>query len=186
MLRKKLLFLTGTRADFGKLKSLIEISNKSSEFEVYIFATGMHLSSIHGNTIEEIEKCGYKNIEKYVNHTDQCSMDEILAKTILGFSEYIKNIKPNLIVIHGDRVEALAGAICGSLNNILVAHVEGGEISGTIDELIRHAVSKMSHVHFVANKIAKNRLVQMGELEETVFVVGPPDIDAMLSRICHL
>ena len=86
-----------------------------------------------------------------------------------------------MIVIHGDRVEALAGAIVGSLNNILVAHIEGGEVSGTIDELIRHSTSKMSHVHFVSNEQAKNRLIQMGELSESIFTIGSPDVDMMFS-----
>jgi UDP-N-acetylglucosamine 2-epimerase (hydrolysing) len=180
-MKRKILFLTGTRADFGKLKSLIEITTNSENFDVYIFATGMHLSTTHGYTVDEIVKCGYKNIMKFVNHTEQCSMDQILAKTILGFSSYIQKLSPDLIVLHGDRVEALAGAISGSLNNVLVAHIEGGEISGTIDELIRHAVSKMSHIHFVANEIARKRLIQMGELPENIFVIGSPDIDAMLS-----
>lgn len=179
---KKIIFLTGTRADFGKLKSLIEITKRSPGFEIFIFATGMHLSELHGYTVEEIEKCGYGNIFKFHNHNAHDSMDHILAKTIIGFSEYCTTIKPDLIVVHGDRVEALAGAIVGALNNILVAHIEGGEISGTIDELIRHAVSKMSHIHFVANEIAQKRLIQMGELEETIYVIGSPDIDAMLSE----
>src|SRR4030095_3338465 len=88
----------------------------------------------------------------------------------------------DLIVVHGDRIEALAGATVGALNNILVAHIEGGELSGTVDELIRHAVSKLSHTHFVANDEAKKRLMQMGELEESVFVIGSPDMDVMLSE----
>lgn len=178
---RKIVFLTGTRADFGKLKSLIEISLKSEQFEVYIFSTGMHLQKKYGYTVEEIEKCGYKNIFKFINHTSEASMDQTLAKTIEGFSNFIKEIDPDLIVIHGDRVEALAGAIVGSLNNILVAHVEGGEVSGTIDELIRHAVSKLSHVHFVSNQIAEKRLTQMGEIEENIYVIGSPDVDVMLS-----
>ena len=90
-------------------------------------------------------------------------------------------MKPDMIVVHGDRVEALAGASVGSLNNILTVHVEGGERSGTIDELIRHAVSKLSHVHLVANHDAKARLVQMGELDSSVFIMGSPDVDLMLS-----
>ena len=91
------------------------------------------------------------------------------------------NCEPDLIVIHGDRVEALAGAIVGSLNNILVAHVEGGELSGTIDELLRHATSKMSHIHFVSNDKAKILLEQMGELSESIFSIGSPDVDIMFS-----
>ena len=109
-------------------------------------------------------------------------MDQTLAKTIEGFSNYVRELCPDLIVIHGDRVEALAGAIVGSLNNILVAHIEGGEVSGTIDELIRHAVSKLSHLHFVSNDIAKKRLTQMGEIENNIFVIGSPDVDVMLSK----
>jgi UDP-N-acetylglucosamine 2-epimerase (hydrolysing) len=179
---KKILFLTGTRADFGKLKSLIEITIKNQEFETYIFATGMHMQQKYGYTVEEIEKCGYKNIYKYINHTSESSMDQTLAKTIEGFSNYVYELKPDLIVVHGDRVEALAGAIVGALNNILVAHIEGGEVSGTIDELIRHSVSKLSHLHFVSNELAKKRLTQMGELEDNIFVIGSPDVDVMLSQ----
>ena len=87
-----------------------------------------------------------------------------------------------MIVIHGDRVESLAGAIVGSVNNILVTHIEGGELSGTIDELIRHSTSKLSHLHFVSNRIAKERLIQMGEIADSIFVIGSPDIDIMFSK----
>jgi UDP-N-acetylglucosamine 2-epimerase (hydrolysing) len=179
---KKIDFLTGTRADFGKLKSLIEVVLKEPNLEAHIFATGMHMDSKYGKTVDEIKKCGYPNIFSYINHHEYDSMDTILSKTIDGFSGYVKELKPDLIIIHGDRVEALAGAIVGALNNILVAHIEGGEVSGTIDELIRHAVSKMSHVHFVAHERAKMRLIQMGEVPGSIFVIGSPDVDVMLSN----
>lgn len=179
--KKKLVFLTGTRADFGKLKSLIEITKNRAEFEVHIFVTGMHLLKAYGYTLLEVEKCGYQNIHSFSNHTDEKTMDLSLAKTIQGFSSFITQLKPDLIVVHGDRIEALAGAIVGSLNNVLVAHVEGGEVSGTIDEIIRHAVSKMSHLHFVSNQRAKERLIQMGEVPDSVYVIGSPDVDLMLS-----
>lgn len=180
--KKKILFLTGTRADFGKLKSLISIASNSEEFDVHIFATGMHMLHKYGRTVDEIEKCGFKNIYKFINYTSESTMDETLARTIQGFSSYIRELKPDLVVVHGDRAEALAGAISGALNNILVAHVEGGEVSGTIDELIRHAVSKMSHIHFVSNDHARKRLIQMGEREENIFVIGSPDVDIILSQ----
>ena len=163
---KKIVFLTGTRADFGKLKSLIEILNRHQQFEVHIFATGMHLDKKYGYTVHEIEKCGYPNIYKYINHDKESMMDITLSRTIEGFANYIRLIQPDLIVVHGDRIEALAGATVGALNNILVTHIEGGELSGTVDELIRHAVSKLSHTHFVANFEAKKRLMQMGECDE--------------------
>ena len=179
---KKIAFLTGTRADFGKIKSLIQVLQHSEDFEVYIFATGMHLQKEYGYTFIEIEKSGFKNISTFENQTHETTMDLTLAKTIEGFSAFVKKNKPDLIVIHGDRVEALAGAIVGSLNNKLVAHIEGGEISGTIDELIRHSISKLCHIHLVSNREAKKRLIQMGELSNTIFVIGSPDVDIMFSK----
>lgn len=179
---KRIVFLTGTRADFGKLKSLISILYTNSNFEIYVFVTGMHMLSKYGSTHLEVDKSGFKNIFKFINQNEGDSMDKILVKTISGFSDYIKEISPNFIIVHGDRLEALAGAIVGSFNNILTGHVEGGEVSGTIDEIIRHSVSKLSQIHFVANEEAKRRLLQLGEREETIHVIGSPDIDIMNSN----
>jgi UDP-N-acetylglucosamine 2-epimerase (hydrolysing) len=179
---RKIVFLTGTRADFGKIKALIQSVENHSDFESYVFVTGMHLLHEYGYTLIEVERCGFKNIATFHNHTDEATMDLTLAKTINGFSQYIKDIKPDLIVVHGDRVEALAGSIVGSLNNVLVAHIEGGELSGTIDELIRHSVSKLSHIHYTSNDEAKKRLIQMGELEQSIFTIGSPDVDIMFSN----
>lgn len=181
-MNKKILFLTGTRADFGKIKSLIQILEIHPNFEPYIFVTGMHLQEEYGYTLLEVEGCGFTNIHTFQNHTHETTMDLTLAKTIEGLSAFVKECQPDMIIIHGDRVEALAGAIVGSLNNILVSHIEGGEVSGTIDELIRHSTSKMSHIHFVSNKHAKKRLIQMGELEESIFTIGSPDVDIMFSN----
>jgi len=183
VLPKKILFLTGTRADFGKLQPLIQELDETANFECYIFATGMHTLSRYGYTIEEIENKGFKKIFPYINQIGSINsqMDLTLANTIQGLGRYVRELLPDMIVVHGDRVETLAGAIVGSLNNIIVAHVEGGEISGTIDELIRHAVSKLSHLHFVSNEEARHRLIQMGERKDSIFVIGSPEIDVMLS-----
>lgn len=180
--QKKILFLTGTRADFGKIKSLIQTLEIQQDFEVFVFVTGMHLQELYGYTLIEIERRNFKNVFTFENHTHETTMDLTLAKTIEGLSGYCKTINPDMIVVHGDRVETLAGAIVGSLNNILVAHIEGGEVSGTVDELIRHSVSKLSHVHFVSNVEAKKRLLQMGEIHESIFMIGSPDIDIMFSN----
>ncbi|BCN25706.1 UDP-N-acetylglucosamine 2-epimerase [Vibrio alfacsensis] len=179
---KKILFLTGTRADFGKLKSLIKKVEYHAQFEAHIFITGMHMMAKYGMTANEVEKSGFKSLYKYINQNGHDSMDIVLSKTIQGLSDYVQDLKPDMIVVHGDRVEALAGAIVGSLNNILVAHIEGGEVSGTIDELIRHSVSKMSHLHFVSNDFARKRLIQLGECESSIFVIGSPDLDIMKSN----
>ena len=178
---KKIVFLTGTRADFGKIKSLISIIEKSKDFQPLIFITGMHLLSNYGSTYLEIEKSGFSNLYKYKNQKPGDDMDIILSNTVTGFSSYIKTITPDLIIVHGDRLEALAGSIVGSFNNILTAHIEGGEVSGTIDELIRHSISKLSHIHFVSNIDAKTRLIQMGESSDSIHVIGSPDIDLMNS-----
>jgi UDP-N-acetylglucosamine 2-epimerase (hydrolysing) len=180
---KKILFLTGTRADFGKLKPLITKVKESPRFEYQIFATGMHMLARYGSTVNEIKKAGFDRLFSFINqnHAIGSQMDLVLANTVQGLSLFLREFPADLIVIHGDRVEALAGAIVGALNNVLVAHVEGGELSGTIDELIRHAVTKLSHLHFVSHEEAKRRLIQMGEGPESVYVIGSPDIDVMLS-----
>ena len=179
---KKILFITGTRADFSKIKSLISDLENTPEFEVFVFVTGMHLQEEYGYTLIEIQRCNFKNVHTFENHTHETTMDLTLAKTIEGLSCYCKKVQPDLIVVHGDRVETLAGAIVGSLNNILVAHIEGGALSGTVDELFRQSVSKLSHIHFVSNTDAANRLVQMGELQSSIFTIGSPDVDIMFSN----
>lgn len=103
------------------------------------------------------------------------------GNVICDLTGYVNSIQPDLIVVHGDRIDALAGAIVGALNNIRVAHIEGGEVSGTIDESIRHAISKFAHFHFVSNEDARTRLIQLGEAQENIHVIGSPDIDIMLS-----
>lgn len=181
---KKIIFLTGTRADYGKLKSLMKRVEESIDFELYVFVTGMHMLQKYGSTYHEIEKDGFKNIYKYINQKSTSShhMDIALSNTIIGLSNYCDEISPDMIVVHGDRLEALAGAIVGAFNNIKVMHIEGGEVSGTIDESIRHSITKMSHFHLVANEEAKRRIIQLGEKEETIFVFGSPDIDIMYSE----
>lgn len=180
-MKKKIVFLSGTRADFGKIRSLLDVLKDSTEFETHIFVTGMHMLRKYGYTCREIERRGYKNIYQYINQNYSDTMDAVLGKTIAGLSDYVKEIQPDLLVVHGDRVEALAGAIVGSLNNILVAHIEGGEVSGTIDDLIRHSVSKLSHLHFVTNERAKQRLIQLGEINSNIYPIGSPDVDSLFS-----
>jgi len=176
---RKVLFLTGTRADFGKLKPLIGAMRDTEGFVPQIFVTGMHMLERFGSTWEEVVGSGLAPVYPFVNQAPGDSMDIVLAKTVTGLSDYVKESPTDLVVVHGDRVEALAGAIVGTLNNIRVAHIEGGELSGTVDEVLRHAVSKLSHWHFVSNDEARNRLLQLGEADENVFVIGSPDIDAM-------
>jgi UDP-N-acetylglucosamine 2-epimerase (hydrolysing) len=176
---RKVLFITGTRADFGKLKPLIRVVKALDGFSPEIFVTGMHMLQRYGSTWEEVVWSDLAPVHPFVNQAPGDSMDVVLAKTVTGLSDYVKETLPDLIVVHGDRVEAMAGAIVGSLSNTRVAHVEGGELSGTIDEVLRHAISKLSSWHFVSNDDASNRLRQLGEDPERIFVIGSPDIDMM-------
>ena len=179
---KKIIFVTGTRADYGKIKSLIVNLQKKKTFKVYVFVTGMHNLKKFGSTWVALKLDNIKNIIRFRNQRYNDNMDLVLSKTIIGFKKTVEKIKPDLIVIHGDRTETLACAIVGSLNNYRTAHIEGGEISGTVDEILRHSISKLSHIHFVTNITAKKRLTQMGEIKKNIFIIGSPDIDIMKSK----
>lgn len=181
MEKKKVLFLTGTRADYGKMKPLMLALEGHPMFEVFVFVCGMHLSETFGSTYREVLKDGYQNVYVAYGVNQTSNMSVNLGGTISCLTGYVENIKPDMIVVHGDRMDAMAGALVGALHNIVVAHIEGGELSGTIDESIRHAISKFAHVHFVCNDEARNRLIQLGEEEKRIFVIGSPDIDVMMS-----
>ncbi len=181
-MKKKILFLTGTRADYGKLKPLVNILLKK-KIDVIFLVTGMHLHELYGGTYKEIRK-DFRNVKivKCKNFDLNDSMDKILSKSISLLGSKIKQINPDLVILHGDRVEALATSIYCNLNNLLVAHIEGGEVSGTVDESLRHATSKMSHVHFVSNERAKKLLIRMGESTKNIYKIGSPEVDIMLSK----
>ncbi len=179
---KKIVFITGTRADYGKLKVLIQNVENSEDFEAYVYVSGMHLQKEYGGTYEEVLSDHYKHVQVAFGLANTREMSFNLGNIICDFSGYVKHICPDMIVVHGDRIDALAGAAVGALNNILVAHIEGGELSGTIDESIRHAISKLSHIHLVCNERAKQRLVQLGEEERRIYLMGSPDIDIMYSE----
>lgn len=178
---KKILFITGTRADYGKLKPLMRAVDDSLDFEAYVYVSGMHLSKKHGCTYREVLHDRYSNVHVAYGLRQSGSMCYDLGNLICDLTGYVEKIEPDLIVVHGDRIDTLAGASVGALSNVRVAHVEGGELSGTIDESIRHAVSKLSHIHFTCNEEAAHRLLQLGEESERIYVIGSPDIDIMFS-----
>jgi len=179
---KKVAFLTGTRADYGKLKPLIRSLSYSNKFDVFIIATGMHLLAEYGSTVNHIISDNIASVITMDNQSIDEKMEIVLAKTVIGLSKILEENPIDLLVVHGDRVEALAGAATSSLKNIRVAHIEGGEHSGTVDNIIRHAVSKFSHLHFVANDSAKTVLEKIGEKSESIFDIGSPETDLLLSN----
>ena len=181
-MKKKILFVTCTRADYGKLKSLIINIQKNNNFISRVFVSGMHNMKRYGSTYEEIVKDKINGIYRYSNLIKNMRMDEILTSTMKGFSSFLIKYNPDLVIVHGDRIEPLACALSSLLNNFLVAHIEGGEVSGTVDEMLRHSISKISHLHLVSNKTARKRLIQMGENKRYIFEVGSPDVDLILNK----
>lgn len=178
---RKIVFITGTRADFGKLKPLMRYLEQRSDIELHVIVTGMHMLKLYGSTYLEVKREGFTHIYCVANQHANEPMCSIMGNSVCLFSRLIGEIAPHLIVVHGDRLEALAGATVGALSNTLVCHIEGGELSGTVDDLIRHAVTKLAHIHMVANDDAAARLVQLGECGSNIYVIGSPDLDVMRS-----
>ncbi len=173
---RHLLFLTGTRADFGKLEPLAAAARDAGH-RVTFFVTGMHMMDRYGLTKKEVQRMAGVAVHEYLNQRAGDPQDVVLAKTVTGFSDYLAETRPDLIVIHGDRIEALAGALVSATNYIPSAHVEGGEVSGTIDEVFRHCNTKLCTHHFVSSEAAKRRVMALGEPAEAIHVIGSPELD---------
>lgn len=173
---RKLLFLTGTRADFGKLEPLA-VAARDAGHEVTFFVTGMHMLERYGATRNEVARVAGVQRHEFINQRIGDPQDFILSKTILGLSDWVHENPPDLAVIHGDRIEALAGALVCATNYIRCAHVEGGEVSGTIDEVYRHCNTKLCTYHFVSSQDARERVIKLGEDPRTVYAIGSPELD---------
>lgn len=180
-MQRKILCLTGNRADYPRIKHVLKKIEKNSNMELYLVVTGSHLLKEYGNSIEEIKKDKFKNIIKtkmYIKNYDKpYGMSLSAANLSKNFSKILNKVNPDLVLLTVDRVETLAAAMAASLMNFPIAHVQGGEVTGTIDESIRHAVTKLAHMHFVANEDAKKRIIKLGEIKENVYNVGCPYID---------
>jgi GDP/UDP-N,N'-diacetylbacillosamine 2-epimerase (hydrolysing) len=180
-MQRKILCLTGNRADYPRIKHVLKKIEKNSNMELYLVVTGSHLIKEYGNSIEEIKQDKFKNIIKtkmYIkNYDTPYGMSLSAANLSKNFSKILNKVNPDLVLLTVDRVETLAAAMAASLMNFPIAHVQGGEVTGTIDESIRHAVTKLAHIHFVANEDAKKRIIKLGEIKENVYNVGCPYID---------
>ena len=175
-MNKSILLVTGTRADFGKLEPLA-IAARDEGFAVSFFVTGMHMLERYGLTKLEVQKTPGVRTHEFLNQRPGDPQDMILAKTVIGFSDFVKEHAPDLVVIHGDRVEALACALVCATNYIRCAHIEGGEVSGTIDEIYRHCNSKLASHHFVSSDDAARRVMSLGEAESHIHPIGSPELD---------
>lgn len=173
---KKICVITGTRAEYGLLKPVIEKINKDEELELALIATGAHLSPEFGLTYKEIEHDGYvidKKIEMLLSADTPGSIVKSMGVEMIGFADAFAEVKPDMIIILGDRYEMLTAASSAMIYRIPIAHIHGGETTeGAIDEAIRHAITKMSYLHFAAAEVYRNRIIQLGESPERVFNVG--------------
>tara|TARA_B100001093_G_scaffold508968_1_gene572130 strand:- start:1201 stop:2358 length:1158 start_codon:yes stop_codon:yes gene_type:complete len=183
--RKKILCITGTRADYPRIKSVLKEIDANQNLDLSLVVTGSHLLEEYGSTINEIKKDKFIiDAEVHMfdeNYNTPKGMVKAVAKCIDGMSECLEKINPDLVLITVDRVETLASAVAVALMNFPIAHVQGGEVTGTIDESIRHAVTKLSHIHFPSTNDAATRIIKMGEDAKNVFTVGCPYIDIINS-----
>jgi GDP/UDP-N,N'-diacetylbacillosamine 2-epimerase (hydrolysing) len=184
-MRKKILVVTERRADYSKFRPILKKISQSDKLDYFLIVTGSHILKEHGNTIDEIKKDGFKITAVFPmyekNGPDTGSeMVRAFGRAINNLTTLIEKIKPDIILAGFDIGANFASAIIGSHMNIPVAHVEGGEVTGTIDESIRHATTKFAHLHFTSNSQATRRLIKMGENSKYVFTVGNPSLDAIL------
>ena len=178
--RRKILVTTGTRAEYGIFRPVLEKIEMSKKLDLLLVVTGTHNSKKYGMTINEIKKDGFKisKIIKILPKSDTLySTTQSLGEGIISFSKVFKKLKPDINLILGDRDEMLASAISAYHMNIPNAHIHGGDKSGGLDEYNRHAITKISNIHFPATEKSKKRILKMGENPKFVFVTGSPSVD---------
>jgi GDP/UDP-N,N'-diacetylbacillosamine 2-epimerase (hydrolysing) len=181
ILNRKICVITGTRADYGLLRWVMQGIKDDSDLTLQVIATGMHLSPEFGLTYREIEQDGFKidrNIEMLTSSDTSVGIAKSMGLGLIGFADALNELKPDLIIALGDRFEIFAGVSAALIARIPVAHLHGGETTeGAFDESLRHSITKMSHLHFVAAEVYRQRVIQLGEQPERVFLVGGLGVD---------
>lgn len=183
---RKICVITGTRAEYGILSNLMKLIQQDEDLLLQIIATNMHLSPEFGLTYREIENDGFKidkKVEMLLSSDTPNGTVKSMGLATIGFADALEDLKPDLIVILGDRYEMLAAAQAALIYKIPVAHLYGGEITeGAYDDSIRHAITKLSHLHFTSTEEYRHRVIQLGEDPERVFYVGALGIDNILNE----
>lgn len=173
---KRIGIMTGTRAEYGLLKSLMQEINKDNDLELYLIVSGMHLSPEFGMTYQEIEEDGFQinaKVEMLLSSDSPAGISKSIGLGVIGFADEFQRADLDMLILLGDRYEALSAAICALVMRIPIAHLHGGELTeGAIDEGIRHSITKMSYLHFTSTEQYRNRVIQLGENPERVFYVG--------------
>jgi UDP-hydrolysing UDP-N-acetyl-D-glucosamine 2-epimerase len=181
---RKICVITGTRAEYGLLFWLMRDIENDPALALQLIVTGTHLESDFGNTVDIIEADGF-NINAYVpielNDDTPTAIARSSGLAVSGIAEAIADLTPDIVILLGDRFEIMGAAMAATICNVPIAHIHGGEVTeGAIDDAMRHAITKMSSIHFVAAEAYRNRVVQMGERPDTVFTVGAPGLDHLI------
>ena len=185
MKKRKIAVTTGTRAEYGLLRQILDEIKISKKLELLLIVTGSHFSKKHGMTVNEIKADGHKitaKVDMIPKINSEFESTKIIGNAIISFSKIFKKLKPDMNLILGDRDEMLASAIAAYHMNIPNAHIHGGDKSGGLDEYTRHAITKLSNIHFAATKKSAKRILQMGEKPEFIFHIGSPSIDEILKN----
>lgn len=173
---KNICIVTGTRAEYGLLKPLIKRIQEDNDLKLQLVVTGMHLSPEFGFTYNEIKKDGYKieeKIEMLLSSDTEVGISKSIGLAMISFSELFERIKPDMLIVLGDRYEIFAVASVAMIARIPIAHLHGGETTeGALDEALRHSITKMSYLHFTSNEVYRKRVIQLGEEPSRVFNVG--------------
>ena len=183
---KKICFCVLSRANYGSIKSLMLEVKKNKKFNLQLVVGASALSDKQGKCIDQIKQDGFKvdyNVEMNVSDDTPSSMVQSVGIGLLKLPEIFEKMKPDLVFIVGDRYEVMSAAISATYMNIPLAHTMGGEVTGTIDESIRHSITKLAHLHFVSNKESLKRVLRLGEYKKNVFNVGCPRIDIVKKEI---
>lgn len=175
MSRRRVCYVTGTRAEFGLMRSVLEAIRTHPKLSLQLIVTGMHLSRAHGRTIDQIRKGGW-TIDATVPWSGDLPV--ATARASAGIAQALSKLKPDVVLLCGDRVEPFAAASAAHLAGLPIAHVHGGDRAlGQVDDALRHAISKLAHVHFCATRQSAERLFRMGEDRFRIHTVGTPGID---------
>jgi len=187
-MKRKVMYITGTRADYGLMHKTLELLNSDESIQLDIVATGMHLMEEFGYSVDEIEKDNF-NLH-IVNQTflkdNKESMSSFIGNLIVDLTKLMSEINPDIVLLLGDRGEMLAGGVVASYLQIPIAHVHGGDVSSTVDDSARHAITKLANIHFPATKKSALRIKQMGENTENIFVVGAPGLDDIIHNVKNI
>ncbi|MFN3440380.1 MAG: UDP-N-acetylglucosamine 2-epimerase [Acidovorax sp.] len=179
---RRVLYLSGTRADFGLMRTTLQCAAANPALSLAVVATGTHLSTAHGYTVDDIRAAGLSVMAELpvdVLTRTPASMSVAVAQCLQGMAALLEQYRPDILLLLGDRGEMLAGAIAALNQGVVTVHIHGGERSGTVDEPTRHAISKLSSYHLVATDESRERLTRMGEAPHRIHVVGAPGLDGL-------